>query len=277
MKDYEKASIVQLLKDKELFDSVCIAKPYSPTLVREFYANMKMGINDIQHHMHELVFVKGDTFDFSPVLISSILCTKVVRSFKTKKLDLGLDMNMVTKELTGNLMLVWLELNILTSALLTTKYVILHKITVANWMPRLHITTISKDLAVLLYAVGTNVPFDMANMVFQAIVGYAESKSTLGGLPFPFLIHEILNVQKEGFVDGDDLDMVRKPLSISTKVYTGTHVQDVGNEDADIDPDNPVTDSVATSSSVASMNIMDIMTSELTKICQRRIEIVKQI
>ena len=106
LKDYEKAGIVQLLKYRELFDLVCIAKSYSLALVREFYVNLKKGINDIQHHMHELVFVKGDKFDFSHFLISSILCTKVVRSFRTKELDLGLDMNMVTKELTGNLMLV---------------------------------------------------------------------------------------------------------------------------------------------------------------------------
>ena len=157
---------MQLLKDRELFDSVCLAKPYSPALVREFYANLKKGINDIQHPMHELVFVRGDNFDFSAVLISSILCTKVVRSKKTKELDLGLDMNLVTKELTGSLLLVWPELNVLTSALLTSKYAILHKIVVANWMPRLHITTISKDLAVLLYAIGTNVHFDMANVIF---------------------------------------------------------------------------------------------------------------
>ena len=41
LKDYEKAGMVQLLKDRELFNSVCIAKPYSPALVREFYANLK--------------------------------------------------------------------------------------------------------------------------------------------------------------------------------------------------------------------------------------------
>ena len=58
----------------------------------------------------------------------------------------------------------------------------------------LHITTISKDLVILLYAIGTNVPFDMANMIFQVIVSYAESESTLGGLPFSSLIHEILSV-----------------------------------------------------------------------------------
>ena len=71
--------------------------------------------------------------------------------------------------------------------------------------------------------------------------------------------------------------MPKKPLSISTKVYTGAHVQDVGNEDADIDPDNPVTDSVATSSFAAPLNIIDLMVSELTKVRQKKIEIVKQI
>ena len=71
--------------------------------------------------------------------------------------------------------------------------------------------------------------------------------------------------------------MPRKPLSISTKVYIGTHVQNVGNEDADIDLGNPVIDSVATSSFAAPLNIMDLMASELIKVLQRRIEIVKQI
>ena len=82
--------------------------------------------------MHELVFVRGDTYDFSLVLISYILCTKVVKSKRTKELDFGIDMNMVTKELTGNLMLVWPELNVLTSALLTSRDAILHKVVVAN-------------------------------------------------------------------------------------------------------------------------------------------------
>ena len=58
LKDYEKAGIVQLLKDRELFDSICIAKPYNQALVREFYANLKKGINDIQHPMHELFLLK---------------------------------------------------------------------------------------------------------------------------------------------------------------------------------------------------------------------------
>ena len=80
LKKYEKAGIVQLLKDRELFDSVFIAKPYSLALVKEFYANLNKGINDINSPMHELVFVRGDFFEFSPILISFVLGIKLCQA-----------------------------------------------------------------------------------------------------------------------------------------------------------------------------------------------------
>ena len=153
------------------------------------------------------MLVRGDIFDFSLVMINSILGTKIMTSKRKKELNLGLDMNNVTMELTRNFVLIWPDLNILSSALLTTKYSILHKIAIANWMQRLHISTISKDLDVLLCAIGTNVSFDMANVIFQVIVSYAEAKTTVDGLPLPSLIHEVLTVQKDGLAEDDDLEM----------------------------------------------------------------------
>ena len=162
--------------------------------MKEFYANLKKGLNDIHSPMHELVFVRDNLFAFSPILISSILSTKLVLSNKTNELDLRLDMNVVIIELIGSSILIWPDLNVLSSALLIAKYSILHKIAIANWMPKFHISTISKDPIVLLYAVGTNVSFDMANVIFQVIISYVEAETTVGGLPFPSLIHELLTV-----------------------------------------------------------------------------------
>ena len=147
-----------------------------------------------------------------------------MQSNKKKELDLGLDMNMVTVELTGNSFLIWPDLNVLSSVVLTIKYSILHKIAIANWMPRLHIFSISKDLAVLLYVVGTDISFDMVNVIFQVIMSYAKTETTVGGLPFSSLIHELLTAQKEDLDVDDDLEVPRKPLKISTKVYIGAHV-----------------------------------------------------
>ena len=106
---------------------------------------------DIKNLLHHQVFLRNNMFEFSPMMISSILNTKIVKRKRVKKLDLGLDMNVVIVELTGNSFLVWCNLNALSSAVLTTKYSILYKITISNWLPKLHLTSISKNLAVLLY------------------------------------------------------------------------------------------------------------------------------
>ena len=58
-------------------------------------------------------------------------------------------------------------------------------------------------------------------------------------------------------------------------MYTGAHVQDVGNEEVEFDFDNLVVNNVATSLSAPSMNIMNDMDLEWTRIRQRRTKIVK--
>ena len=98
---------------------------------------------------------------------------------------------------------------------------------------------------------GTDVSFDMDNVIFQVIVSYAEAETTIGGLFFSSLIHELLIIQK-GDLDVDaDLEVPRKPLKIFTKLYTGAHVQDVGN-----DYDSPVTDNVEIGSPTAPFTIL---------------------
>ena len=87
--------------------------------------------------------------------------------------------------------------NVITSDVLTSKYSILHKIAIANWLPRLHISNVSKDLAVLLFAIGTGEDFDLAKVIFQVIKSNAESKNTVNVLPYPSLIFEILQLQKD--------------------------------------------------------------------------------
>ena len=98
----------------------------------------------------------------------------------------------------------------LSSVVLTTKYPILDKIVIVNWLPRLYISSISKELVVLLYVVGTSVSFDLTKVIFQVVVSNVEFENIVGVLPFPYLIYELLKIQKK------DLDGVvyRKFLEI---------------------------------------------------------------
>ena len=57
----------------------------------------------------------------------------------------------------------------------------------------------------------------------------------------------------------DDLEMPRKLLKISTKVYTGAHVQNVGNDEVGDDSDSLVANNIATGSFVTLLNIMIVM------------------
>ena len=60
-------------------------------------------------------------------------------------------------------------------------------------------------------------------------------------------------------------------------MYTGAHIQDVGNEEVEVDSNLPVAENVATSSSATPLNIMTVMASELVRIHKRIREIFKQI
>ena len=113
------------------------------------------------------MFVHNEMFEFSSLIISSFLNTTLVKSNRVKELGLRFNMDIVTTELIGNAIYVCPDLCVLSSVVLTTKYSILHKIAITNWLPRLHLSSISKDLDVLLYVVGTGISFDMANVIFN--------------------------------------------------------------------------------------------------------------
>ena len=143
-KDHEKAGIYTLLQERNLLTSVSMAKPFSRDPVREFYANLKKNVTNSHDAIYHKVFVRDYVFDFSLTLINDYWNLPVVESDRTRELDLNLDMTIVVNELTGFSVHEWPESNDVSSSVLTTKYSILHKIAIANWLPRLHLSTISK-------------------------------------------------------------------------------------------------------------------------------------
>ena len=134
---------------------------------------MKKGISDDNSPFFESVYVRGHMFEFSPLLISSMLNRPIVKSLRKKELDLTLDMHKVAVKLTSSALTHWPTENAIPSAVLTSKYSILHKIAIANWLPRLHVSTVSKDLAILLFAIGTGEEFDLTKVIFQVIISNA--------------------------------------------------------------------------------------------------------
>ena len=79
---------------------------------------------------------------------------------------MNLDMDKVTLELTGFALSKWPLENHLSSSVMSTKYPILHKIAIANFLPRMHIFSVSKDFNVFLFFIGTDEQFDIKKVIF---------------------------------------------------------------------------------------------------------------
>ena len=134
-----------------------MAKLYNREIVHELYANLKATISYVHALRYHQVYVRNHVFDFSLAMISSYLNYPIVESHRMMELDVKLDMNKVIIELIDFALSVWSKVNYFSSFVLSTKYSILHNIAIANWLPRLHISSISKDLVILLYMVGEDV------------------------------------------------------------------------------------------------------------------------
>ena len=138
-----------------------------------------------------------------------------------------LDMNKVILELTTNSISVWPRKNkVLMSSILLVKYSVMHKIALCNWLPSLHKTYVTKDMAILLFLIGTGEDFDMGQLLFKVIMHNVEYENTYGILPLPSLIYEVLMLQKNILGDDEMLEPIPPPLKVSQKLFKGKHALD---------------------------------------------------
>ena len=122
---------------------------------------------------------------------------------------------------------VWPAKNKCLSSTLSLKYSILQKIALSNWFPFLHKTYVTKDLAILLFLIGTSESFDIGKWLFEIIVHNAKYKHASGILPFSSLIFEVLMLQKNILEENEILESPSTPLRISHKLFESKHAQDI--------------------------------------------------
>ena len=90
----------------------------------------------------------------------------------------------------------WPKTNVLRVAHLTLKYNGLHKISLNNWLPTQHVTTLSRDFAILLFDIGTDALVHLGQIFFELIVSHRCGMNINQKLPFLALIFELLESQK---------------------------------------------------------------------------------
>ncbi|XP_019154358.1 PREDICTED: uncharacterized protein LOC109150835 [Ipomoea nil] len=179
--------IREILTKNHLLGSVTNIEAYDEQVVQEFYSNLTKDITISTSPMYGKIYLRGKYYEFNPDIINNHINT----TEGEERILLANDE--VNQELTaGN---VNLEKNKIKAASLTSKYAVLQKIALANWMPSLHESTLKRSLADLLYKIGKGIKVDLGNLIYTQVTNLAENKGTKACLIFPNLICSVLAKQ----------------------------------------------------------------------------------
>nr|GLL31435.1 uncharacterized protein LOC109154744 [Ipomoea trifida] len=204
-------------EDTEInFHPVTNIEPYEESVIHEFYNNLGARTSIPSDPMYGKIYLRGKFYDFTPSLINDYMGTSTTES------SANINSEQVAQELTaGN---VSFEKNKIKAASLTSKYAILQKIALVNWMPSLHENTIKWSLAELLYKIGKRIKINFGEIVHSQIMNLVGNGTPKASLIFPNLIYTLLVQQA---LKQQKPTIPVKTLSITIKLRKGTHQNDL--------------------------------------------------
>jgi hypothetical protein len=110
----------------------------------------------------------------------------------------------------------------LLSSKLNVKYVVLHRIGAANWVPTNHTLTIATSLGKFIYIVENKRKFDFGSYVFEQTMKHAQSYAVKMPIVFISLICGIILSQDPSIlVSADVMSKRESPLSLHYKLLQG--------------------------------------------------------
>lgn len=162
-------------------------------------------------------------YDFNPMVINDFL------EFGNKDFDdRCLDIDEVTNVITGGTVSKWPGNKKMKNRCLSSKYAILERVVGFNWMPVSRQSTVKRELACLLYKLGTGIGFNLCQVILNQIVRHAENK---GGhkadIPFPNLIYGILRPQGFSPDPTEPFENLLGPITIDARLLSGPHFLDI--------------------------------------------------
>ena len=145
--------------------------PYHAQLVREFIVNLPDQVDDATSPNFQKVVVMTKCIEFSPKVIHEFLGTDAPASEDSmpSRFELVNDLS-AGKDEKG-----WLETGLYRASLHSSKYSVLHKIGVKNWLPSAHSTGVSLALAQFLYMIGTGRTLDFGKFFNSEVIKHAVS------------------------------------------------------------------------------------------------------
>ncbi|XP_050895388.1 uncharacterized protein LOC127102010 [Lathyrus oleraceus] len=164
--------VMDLIKAAGLLKTVVGFSQCYEGLVKEFIVNIPKDISDKNSKEFCKVYVRG---------------IKIEGAGALEVTDNEVCIEIIARQVKG-----WPVKKHLPAGKLTVKYVILHKIGAANWVPTNHISTIANTLGRFFFVVGTKVKFDYGRFMFEKIIKHASTNEVRLPISFPSMICGII-------------------------------------------------------------------------------------
>ncbi|XP_019175582.1 PREDICTED: uncharacterized protein LOC109170899 [Ipomoea nil] len=214
--------ILPLLSEVGLLKTVTSIRLYSKLLTYEFYCNLNEEIENFTGTRCQQIFIRGQWYVFGPDMINDYYDLKAVEEEEI------IDWDLVAKTLTGGQTSAWPtgDPDTLSSSVFTSKYVILHRIALHNWLPSAHFHTVGKQLAALLFIIGTKMSIDLGKWIFYHIITLIHPREQKVRLPYPNLIFGVLTSQ--GLVPmQSEIITLSLLYTVDPRLLIGKHIRDV--------------------------------------------------
>lgn len=151
-----------------LLSSVFISSSFPAHVIHEFYNNLTILSLDVSSEWYNKMFLRGVWYSFSPLIINQFFGREDV-----EETELSANLDQISCTLTADSVSIFPQEGI-PALNLTTKYAILHKIVLLNWMPIGYATTVREELAELLYRIGRGIQFDLGTIIYNQVYSFVE-------------------------------------------------------------------------------------------------------
>ncbi|XP_019184573.1 PREDICTED: uncharacterized protein LOC109179519 [Ipomoea nil] len=213
--------ILPLLNEAGLLKTVTDVCPYSKLLTYEFYCNLSDEIDSLTGPRLMQIFIRGKWYDFGPDVLNKYYGLPAMQE------EVVTEWDVVAKTLTVGQTTSWPtgDKDYLLSSHLTSRYVILHRLAMHNWLPSAHFNTVGKLLAGFLFRIGTKMQFDLGKWIYYHVLTLIHPQEQKVRLPFPNLIFGILTSQGLKPMPSEVISPTLL-YTVDKRLLSGDHIKD---------------------------------------------------